>query len=131
MLIINDQISLERALSLPIEAKLKALIRERVGQLGNAELHFSEIAHFIVVQPGDSLAAVTKALGFSLFQNFIDGCVWPDPEFTPSWEWVKDHGHTYEMVFVLEDSGFGRVLLIENRPLQNRLLRMLCAAYAD
>ncbi len=130
MLIINDQTSLDRALALPIEPRVKGLITERVRQLNSDGFDFTEIANFIVVQPGDSLAAVEKALGFSPFQNPVDGRVWPDPEFAPGWEWLADHGHTYEMVFILDDSGFGHVLLIENRPLQNRLLRMLCAAYA-
>jgi hypothetical protein len=130
MLIINDQTSLERALSLPIEPRLKGLITERVRQLTADGFDFAEIAKFIIAQPGDSLAAVEKALGFSPFQNPVDGCVWPDPEFTPGWEWIADHGYAYEAVFILDDSGFGHVLLIENPPLQNRLLRMLCAAYA-
>jgi hypothetical protein len=130
MLIINDQSSLERALSLPIEPRVKGLITERVRQLTADGFDFAEIANFIIVQPGDSLAAVEKALGFSPLQNPVDGCVWPDPDFTPGWEWIEDHGDLYETVFIFDDSGFGRVLLIEASEGQDSRLLQLCTQYA-
>lgn len=127
MLIINDQTSLERALSLPIERDLKSLLWKRVCQLGS---YGFELAHFIVVQPGDSLAAVTEALSFSPLQNPVDGCVWPDPDFTPGWEWIENRGCAFEAVFIFDDSGFGRVLLIETGKGQIPELLKLCAQYA-
>lgn len=127
MLIINDQCSLDSALAQPINLDLKRLIWKRVCQLGSDAF---EIAHFIVVQPGDTLEAVTEALSFSPLQNPVDGCVWPDPDFTPGWEWIKDHGGAYEAVFIFDDSGFGRVLLIEaGEDCETELLRF-CAQYA-
>lgn len=127
MLIINDQTSLESALSLPITRDLKSLLWKRVCQLGS---YGFDLAHFIVVQPGDSLDAVTKALGFSPLSNPVDGCVWPDPDFTPGWEWIENHGHAYEAVFIFDDSGFGRVLLIEACEGQDQRLLQLCTQYA-
>lgn len=127
MLVINDQTSLECALSTPIDDALKRLIWKRVCQLGSAPF---EIAHFIVVQPGDSLDAVTEALGFSPLQNPVDGCVWPDPDFTPGWEWIENHGIAFEAVWIFDDSGFGRVLLIEASEGQDTQLLQLCGQYA-
>jgi hypothetical protein len=127
MLIINDQTSLERALAAPLDTRLKSLLWKRACELGS---YGFDLAHFIVVQPGDTLEAVTEALSFSPLQNPVDGAVWPDPDFTPGWEWIEDHGGAYEAVFILDDSGFGRVLLIEaGGDCETALLR-LCAQYA-
>lgn len=127
MLIIKDQPGLKRALALPINDDLKRLLWKRVCQLGSFGF---DLAHFIVVQPGDSLEAVSEALGFSPLRNFVDGAVWPDPDFTPSWETIEAHPSVYEAVFILSDDGFGHVLLIENGEGQDPQLMKLCAQYA-
>lgn len=127
MLIISDQTTLDSALAQPLDPELKRLIWKRVCQLGS---YGFELAHFIVVQPGDTLDAVTEALGFSPLRNFVNGAVWPDPTFTPSFEFVEDHGCAHEIVFVLSDDGFGHVLLIENGEGQDPRLLQLCKQYA-
>ena len=53
-----------------------------------------------------------------------------DLDFSPSWEWLANHGHCFEMVFIMTDDGFAHVVLIQNSPMQNRLLRALCLTYA-
>ena len=127
MLTITDRGSLSRVLNLPIDLRLKQLLIDRRDQL-DCDLH--DAARFLVVQPGDSLKAFERELGFSVLQNRTDGRRFPDPLFSPSWEWLADHGHCFEMVFILDDSGFAHVVLIQNSPMQNRLLRTLCLTYA-
>ncbi len=126
MLTITDGGSLTRALNLPIDAPLKRLLTERRDQLGG---DIKNIARFIVVQPGDGLAALETALGFSIRQNQTDGRRFGDPDFTPSWEWLADHGHCFEMVFILTDDGFAHVALIENSPGVDPELLNLCELY--
>ena len=128
MLSITDGGSLSRALKLPIDFRLKRLLIERRDQLGG---DITDIARFVVVQPGDSLKALEAELGFSVFQNCVDGRRFGDPEFSPSSEWIADHGHCFEMVFIFDDSGFAHVVLIQNSPVQNRKLRLLCLTYAQ
>jgi hypothetical protein len=127
VLAIIDGRSLSRALSLPIDLRLKRLLIERRDQLGGDITH---IAKFIVVQPGDGLKELEVELGFSVFQNRTDDRRFPDPLFSPSWEWLADHGHCFEMVFLLTDDGFAHVVIIQNCPMQNRLLRALCLTFA-
>lgn len=127
MLTITDGGSLARALKLPIDPQLKRLLIERRDQLGGVIVG---LARFVVVQPGDSLKAIDKELGFSVFQNAGDGTWFGDPDFTPGWEWLEDHGHCFELVFIFDDSGFAHVVLVQNSPMQNRRLRALCLAYA-
>ena len=127
MLSITDGGSLARALNLPIDHRLKRLLARRCKQLGG---DIADQARFVVVQPGDSLKAIDKKLGFSVFQNAGDGTWFGDPDFTPGWEWLEDHGHCFELVFIFDDSGFAHVVLVQNSPMQNRRLRALCLAYA-
>ena len=130
MLSITDGGSLARALSLPIDPKLKQLLTLRRDQLAEFE-DLSEIARFIVVEPGDSLDALEKELGFSVFRNPVDGRSFGDPEFSPGWEWIADHGHCFEMVFIYDDSGFGHVVIIPSEQGIDPELLRLCQAYAD
>ena len=129
MLSVHDWASLSRALKAPIDLRLKRLLIERRDQLG-VDLDLSTVAHLVIVQPGDSLDALEAALGFSVLQNQTDGRHFGEREFSPSWEWIADHGHCFEMVFIFDDSGFAHVVLIQNSPMQNRLLRALCLTYA-
>ena len=90
MLTITDGGSLTRALSTSIDPLLKRLLIERRDQLGG---DIVDNARFVVIQPGDSLDTLEIALGFSVFQNQTDGRRFDDPQFSPSWEWLADHGH--------------------------------------
>ena len=130
MLIVQDWASLSCVLKLPIDLRLKQLLADRRDQLAEFS-NLSEIARFVIVQPGDSLVAVERVLGFSVLQNPVDGRTFGDPDFSPGWEWIANHGHSWELVFVYTDCGFAHVVLIQNSPMQNRQLRALCLSYAD
>lgn len=130
MLTVHDRASLSRALRTPIDLRLKRLLSDRRDQLGYDQ-DLSEFARFIIVQPGDSLPSLEHELGFSVFTNQVDGSRFGQPEFSPSWEWLADHGHCFEMVFIFDDSGFAHVVIIQNSPMQNRLLRALCLTFAE
>ncbi len=82
------------------------------------------------MQPGDSMTALERELGFSVFANQVDGSEFCDPEFSPGWEWLADHGHCFEMVFVMTDDGFAHVALIENSQGVDPELLQLCTVYA-
>ena len=126
MITIHNREALTRALSLPIGLRLKQLLIERRDQLGG---DFTDIARFIVVQPGDSLDALKRELGFDIFED-ADGLAFPNPGFSGRWDWLADHGHTLEMCFEGTDA-FTHVVLIQNSPMQNRLLRALCLTFAE
>jgi len=127
MITITDLGMLSRALYLPIDIRLKRLLMERRDQLDG---DIADIARFIIVQPVDSLDALDAALGFSILQNQTDGRRFGDPEFTPSWEWIADHDHCFELVFIFDDSGFAHVVLVENVAEIHPDLLRLCTAYA-
>ena len=130
MITIYDSADMARVLSGPIDPDLKMLLVKRLDMLSEfSQFDLSELAHFVIVEPGDTLATIEKELGFSPFVNFVDGARYPDPAFTPSWEWLIDHGPWLELVFALSDSGFGINLLVPNRPDVDAMLLALLKAY--
>ena len=112
MLAISDPAALAHVLNLNIDARLKALLTKREEELAEYG-DLSEMARFVVIEPGDTVEAVEAELGFSPFCNAVDGSRFRDAGFEPSWEWILDHGFCIELTFVFSDSGFGEVLFIE------------------
>jgi len=128
MLIVTDRATLARALSLPIDLRLKRLLIERRDQLGG---DITDIARFVIVQPGDSLKALEDELGTDIVTD-ADGLTFPHPGFSGRWDWLATHhqGQIFEMCLEGTDA-FTRIVLIQNSPMQNRLLRTLCLTHAE
>lgn len=118
MFAIIDGEALLRALSSSIDTRLKELLTERVRQLDVEDL--TTAARFVIVQPGDSLKALENELGFAISA---------DPEVGFGCEWVEDHGHTFELVFVLTDDGCAHVVLVPNQPNIDVDILNLCALF--
>ena len=130
MITIRDSQTMEFALSCPLDPFLKQLLLKRLDMLSEfSDFDLSELAHFVIVEPGDKLATIEAELSFSPFVNFVDGARYPDPAFTPSWEWLIDHGLWIETVFTRSDAGVGINLLVPNRPDVDSMLLALLKAY--
>ena len=126
MLTITDRGSLSRALSSPIDLRLKQLLVDRRDQF---DCELNDVARFVVVQPGDSLKSLERELGFDIFRD-ADSVTFPHPDFSGRWDWLAFHGHTFEMVIEGTDA-FTHVVFVQNSPMQNRLLRALCLTFAE
>lgn len=130
MLTVHDWASLSRVLKLPIDSRLKRLLIGRRDQFADCQ-ELAEVGRFIIVQPGDGMAEFERELGFSVFQNPVDGKRFGDLDFSPGWDWIANHGHCFEIVFIFDDSGFAHVVFVQDSPMQNRVLRALCLTYAE
>lgn len=84
--------------------RLVALVRRRRSILGD-ELPFADMAHFVVIEPGDTINDIETAIRWPVRPDIDTG--------TPTWEWVMDHGFCYETVFVLSDDGYAVVLFVQ------------------
>lgn len=104
MISMTDDASIASALKRPLCRKLIDLIRRRRAILGD-NLPFADMAHFVIVEPGDTIDAVETAIRWPVRPDIDTG--------TPSWEWVMDHGFCYETVFVLSDDGYAVVLFVQ------------------
>ncbi len=104
MLIIRNSAAMTSALGSPIDPRVKRLLSTRRDQLAEYEgCELGDLAHWIVVAPGDQLAAIEAAAGFPIS---------PDPPF----EWVLDFGGIMEAPTILSDDGFGVVLIVPDEP---------------
>lgn len=128
MLSIADGEALSRALSSPLDDRIKRLLLERRDQLGDI---IWETAHFVIVQTGDTVSDLETCVRFSVFHNAVDGSRYGEPDYWPGWEWLADHGHCFEMVWIMDDSGFGHVVIISKEEGVPAELIDLCTAYAS
>ncbi len=97
-----------------LEPTARELLIQRQDQLADDDLDLSDIAHVIVVHPGDSLSAVEAEIGMS-FSRDPEGGQPGDRDFAPPFEFVERHGWWLEAVLILSDDGFGVVLLVPDR----------------
>jgi hypothetical protein len=117
MLLIKDLPSVSRIADSSLRDLLTARARELQPYLDGEDL--SELVTFLVVEPGDSLAAIDAVLGFRLVGDQIR-----------CFELITDHASWYEIVFILSDDGAGiEVLVPKHIAIDPELLRM-CARHA-
>ena len=130
MITIYDSADMQRVLSGPIDHNLKAILIERLELLAEfSEWDLADLAHFIIVEPGDCIEAIETELGISPFVNLVDDVRYLDPAFVPSWETcLYRHGH-YSLTFALSDSGLGLCLLVPDRDDIEPQLLELCRAF--
>lgn len=107
---------MSEALGSALDPAIKAFLTLRRNQLlsdTGGEYDIGELAHWIIVAPGDPLAAIETAVGFPIF---------PDPP----WEWVQNHGSIMEAPIVLSDDGFAVVLIVpDEQGVDPGLLKLL------
>lgn len=127
MIVIRDTISMQFALSCPLDKDLRKLLLDRLNSLSEySDFDLSELVHFIIVEPEDTIASVEFELGFSPFVNFVDSERYPSPAFSPSWEWLTVKGQWIDTMWAMSDSGFGIVLLVPDFDgIEPNLLAML------
>ena len=117
MITIYDSADMARVLSCPIDSDLKTILLDRLARLYPefSDWDLADLAHFVIVELGDTIAAIECELGISPFVNRVDGMRYPDPAFEPSWEFCIARKGYYDLTFVLSDSGSGLCLLVPDR----------------
>lgn len=82
---------------------LRAVVEQRINDLGELidEYPLSQLVRFVVVEPGDGLAAVEGAAGFSVVSR--------------PWDVREDHPGWIELVFIVSDDGFGVELFVSKK----------------
>jgi hypothetical protein len=128
MITLRTTTAVKSTLDLLADHQLRSLLTERVDQLTNAweGIDLNDLTHFLIIQAGDTAADAEHELGWSLLVNMVDGTRFGDPAFTPSWEWIENHGGWFEAVFILSDDGFGISLFVQDHPATDANLLALC-----
>lgn len=112
---LRDAASIDLFLANQPSPELHQLISERMAELADYDDYdIAELVHFLVVDPGDSLASISHDLGFAF----------GDP--SKPWESFSTHEPWHEALYVLGDDGFGVVIYIPTHDLQDPKLADLC-----
>ncbi len=116
MITIRTDVDLEQAMAGALDPGLRMLLSLRRSQLPGP-LH--EQAHFIIVERGDSLAAVEKEAGYPLTVD------------APPWDWVERHpGGWIEAPIITDDDGFAVIILARDCITTNPALLFALRAHA-
>lgn len=126
MLILRDPATVS-GVSAPAIANLLAL---RFDQLSADEPHDPDVnGFFIVVEPGDTVSALEEASGCWITQGLFTNARYGEADFSPCFEFLEEHPFCYEMVFILNDGGYGVLFAIPKSGIDDELLRF-CQEYA-
>jgi hypothetical protein len=109
---------------------IRHLVALRMHELDKEPFDLSELGYFLIVQPGDSLDVIDRQLCFPILCNRFTGIRFGQSGFTPSFEFVEEFSGCYEMVFIMDDSGFGiEVFIPKSADIPDLLL--MCQRYAS
>lgn len=130
MLSLFDRVSMERALSLPLDATLRKLLTTRVSNLRTSEFDLTEYTQFLIVEPTCTEADIIDEIGLSPMVNPIDGVRFGSDAFHPFWDWLAYQDGWFEMIIAIGNSGFAYVILIQDSEEDSELVS-LCRAHAS
>ena len=131
MITIYDSADMARVLSGPIDPDLKAILLGRLELLADfSEWDLADLAHFIIVEPGDRIDAIAHELGVNPLVNIVDNAHYPQPSFEPSFEFCIARIGYFDLTFALSDSGLGLCLLVPDRDDIEPTLLELCRIYS-
>jgi hypothetical protein len=129
MLLLHDRATMARALTLNLDPRLHALLKERIEGLSSGEYDLTDDTEILVVGPGDSERDIIREVGFSPLVEPIDGARFGEPGFASYWDSLTDRDGWFEMV-VTFGSTFGLTLLVADADGVLSDLLTLCRAYA-
>lgn len=97
--------AMTRVLDTPLEPELHTILTEHQERLaGYYDFRFEELAEFLIVERGDTLADSEDTYGRRLVEHDM---------FVMPVELAFRHSTWVEVIFILSDDGFGLVLLVE------------------
>lgn len=110
---------------------IRLLVEQRFAQiLANKPYDYDQHGYMIVVEPYDSVESLEQETKCPIFHNYFDNTQFGDFDFTPCFEALEEHHSCFEMVFILNDEGFGIIIFIPKQSGINADLLALCVEYA-
>lgn len=111
MIVLSDRDSLLGFASIDMPSSVRVHVARHVRLATENDL--LDLTCLAVVEAGDTEAEIEAALGFNPLVQHIDGTHISSADFRPYWDWLRDHGAWWEMIYTIGDSGFAHVILIE------------------
>lgn len=110
---------------------MRQLVGRRFAEVCDGEPYDLEFhGEMIVVEPGDTLASLERDSGVPIAGNPFDDSRFPDPDFVPICEYLEEHSHCYELMFLFSDDGAGVSFFVPKSPGIDADLLELCARFA-
>ena len=107
------------------DCAMQAVIQQRLIELSEYQQPLDELVEFWLLDGSDTGAALEVPTG----RPVMTGWSSPGGSFLPSWDSLVSHPSCFEMVFVLDDSGYGAVFWIPKSSADPALLE-LCSKHA-
>lgn len=113
------------------DPELRHLIEKTIAALSPDGTYDSDVlGYFLIVQPGDSIATINAQIGFDILANKWTGIRFDQPGYTPSFEVLEEHAGYFELVFLVDDSGYGIEVFIPKAASIDSDLLAMCAQHA-
>jgi hypothetical protein len=110
---------------------IRVLVQRRINDLGGEAFDTQAIGYFMVVEAADTIEAISATVGFNILHNRFTGIRFDATGFTPSFEFIEEFvSCCYDLVFVLDDSGFGVELFVPKEEGVDADLTAMCRMYA-
>jgi len=110
---------------------IRSLVKQRFAEILAGEAYdYDRHGYMIVVEAGDTAEALEEASCCPILRNLFDETRFGSPDFSPSFEALEEHAGCYEMVFILNDEGFGIAIFIPKSEGIDADLLAMCAMYA-
>ncbi len=122
-----DRADFARALSLDLDPRLHALLAERIGNLTEDLIDYTE---YLVVEPGDTEADIVRHIGLSPLIEPMDGIRFGEPGFRPHWDYLAAHDGWFELIFTF-GSTFAYVVFVQDVEGGPAELRKMFRIYAE
>lgn len=110
--------------------EIRRLVEQRIYDLGKEPFDLAALGYFMVIEPGDRLEAINAQLGFPILANRRTGLHFGQPGYEPSFEFVEQIHGCFDMVFILDDSGYGIEVFIPDTEGVDPDLLAMCKQYA-
>lgn len=130
MLTLFDTPSLERALSLPIDTKLRRLLDKRVDHLNALDFNVGNTTYFLVIEAGCTMDDITDELGWSPLVNPLNGQTYGADGWRPFHDYLADHGSWFEILVTAGNEAVFCLLVEDDDGTAPELLA-LCRTYAS
>lgn len=128
MIVITDQKQITEVAEIP----LRQLIAQRIqGIEESCPWDAEELGPIIVIEPGDTADDLEHVMDFSILESIFGDSRFGDEDFAPSFEVAEAIGDDlFELVYVINDGGYGYEIFIMNRPGIDPTILAFCQTYA-
>lgn len=110
---------------------IRRLAERRFAEVCNGETYDADIhGEMIVVETGDTPTSLEGESGCPVASNPFDDVRFPDPDFVPVCEYLEEHSHCFEMMFLFSDDGAGVNFFIPKSSGIDADLLELCARFS-